>query len=209
MVVATIGNNVLGWRAGSSKGKDGKSAWKGQVVGRHSAGKSSPAKGFGEIALAFPVHTRKLLADPVSFLTDHKEMKEDVHESKLEIAAEQSFNRAVNQQNSAVRAHYEELGFDNTDEAMQYALMVSKEESAHAEAEDRDMQRALNAVLAVEQGRLVGDVPGPSGTTGAEAWSLSQEQIEAEELRDALEQIRLAEEAEAEAEALRRSLLDM
>lgn len=49
MVVATIGHHVLGWRAGSSKGKDGK-AWKGQNASKHSAGKTSPAKGYGEFA---------------------------------------------------------------------------------------------------------------------------------------------------------------
>lgn len=48
MVVASIGNQVLGWRAGSQKVKEGGKGWKGQVLGKHAAGKSSPAKGFSE-----------------------------------------------------------------------------------------------------------------------------------------------------------------
>lgn len=48
MIVASIGNQVLGWRAGSQKVKEGGKGWKGQVLGKHSAGKSSPAKGFSE-----------------------------------------------------------------------------------------------------------------------------------------------------------------
>jgi WD40 repeat protein len=48
MVVASIGNQVLGWRAGSQKVKEGGKGWKGQVLGKHAASKSSPAKGFSE-----------------------------------------------------------------------------------------------------------------------------------------------------------------
>ncbi len=136
---------------------------------------------------------------------DQKQMRKDVHESVRQIAAEQSFTRTMNQQNNAVRAHYDELGFDSTDEAMQYALMVSQEESGNVSLEDMEMQAALDAVLAAEQGRgvVVGD-NGPE-PPGLSEWNMSQEDIEAEELREALEQIRLAEEAEAEEEAHTRS----
>ena len=136
-------------------------------------------------------------------------MRKDVDESVRQIAAEQSLTRTINAQNHSVRAHYEELGFDSTDEAMQYALMVSKEESGNVSMEDLEMQAALDAVLAAEQGRdAVGDdqQPGPSGTS---TWNRTREDIEAEELLEALEQIRLVEEAEAEQEAYRLSLKDM
>lgn len=48
MIVASIGNQILGWRAGSQKVKEGGKGWKGQVLGKHGVGKSSPTKGFSE-----------------------------------------------------------------------------------------------------------------------------------------------------------------
>lgn len=48
MIVASIGNQILGWRAGSQKVKEGGKGWKGQILGKHGAGKSSPTKGFSE-----------------------------------------------------------------------------------------------------------------------------------------------------------------
>lgn len=52
MVVASVGKVILGWRAGNTKLKNGKrSAWNGQVTGKHASGKTSPAKGYGELIL--------------------------------------------------------------------------------------------------------------------------------------------------------------
>lgn len=48
MIVASVGTHVIGWRAGDRKSKDGKSGWKGQVVGKFGNGKVMPVKGFGE-----------------------------------------------------------------------------------------------------------------------------------------------------------------
>lgn len=48
MIVASIGNQILGWRAGSQKVKEGGKGWKGQILGKHGVGKSSPTKGFSK-----------------------------------------------------------------------------------------------------------------------------------------------------------------
>lgn len=53
MVVASIGNQILGWRAGSQKVKEGGKGWKGQILGKHGAGKSSPTKGFSKSGVRF------------------------------------------------------------------------------------------------------------------------------------------------------------
>ncbi len=134
------------------------------------------------------------------FIADQKEMRQVVHESKQQIDAEQTVTRAVNEQDNAVRAHYDELGFDSTDEALQYALMMSKEEAPTVTREDREMQQALDAVYQAEQEGIASG----SGT----ASQPTQEEVEAAELEDALEQIRLAEQRELEEEVLRRSVED-
>lgn len=50
MFIASIGNQVMGWRAGNKKVKDGKTGgWKGQSNGKHGNGKASPAKGYSKL----------------------------------------------------------------------------------------------------------------------------------------------------------------
>jgi hypothetical protein len=68
MVVASIGNQVLGWRAGSQKVKEGGKGWKGQVLGKHASGKSSPAKGFSKSSACGTVRE----ADSVQTKTNSK-----------------------------------------------------------------------------------------------------------------------------------------
>ncbi|KAJ9111688.1 hypothetical protein QFC19_001047 [Naganishia cerealis] len=191
MVVASIGNQVLGWRAGSQKLKEGGKGWKGQVLGKHSAGKSSPAKGFNQT-----------------------EFKEDIKQSKSDIKAEQDQIRAKNEQDRLAREQYAEIGLEDMDEAMQYALMISREqENRHSEPlseskEERELREMLDQIAKLEASEASGSGTvmvenkssqerrhvQPSGSSRSNASGIVTEE---EELRIALEQIQAAEAREA------------
>ncbi|KAJ9121587.1 hypothetical protein QFC22_002206 [Naganishia vaughanmartiniae] len=192
MIVASIGNQVLGWRAGSQKVKEGGKGWKGQVLGKHSAGKTSPAKSFSQT-----------------------EFKEDIKQSKSDIKAEQEHIRAKNEQDRLAREQYAEIGLADTDEALQYALMISREQESQAlnvlseSKEERELREVLEQIEKLEASEASGS--GSAGVvTQARAMEGSQAPIadshhtnasgivtEEEELRIALEQIQAAEAREA------------
>lgn len=127
MVIAAIGTRILGWRAGTTRVKDSKKVWKGQVIGKQGSGKSAPAKGF-----------------------DHSELREELTESKNEIEAEQASARRVNMQQAVARAHYEEIGLESMDEAIQLAMMMSREEEKNL-AEEQELQEALQQIELLEE----------------------------------------------------------
>lgn len=172
MVVAAIGTRVLGWRAGHQKVKEAKKAWQGQVLGKHhGSGKASPSKGF-----------------------DHHELRSTVTESRHEIRAEQAEARRLDRQDAAVRRHYDDLGLESTDEAVQLALLLSQEE-VNESLEDKELMAALEQIERMEQ---------TSGASGAEssanvtpAFTAANDIDDDPELRRALEQIELLERREA------------
>ncbi|KAJ9119876.1 hypothetical protein QFC24_005590 [Naganishia onofrii] len=187
MIVASIGNQVLGWRAGSQKGKEGGKGWKGQVLGKHSTGKSSPAKGFNQT-----------------------EFKEDIKQSKSDIKAEQEQIRAKNEQDRIAREEYAEIGLADTDEALQYALMISREQESQAlsslseSKEDRELQEMLEQIAKLEASETRGSGSASAMMEGKHSQMADSHEsnasgivTEAEELRIALEQIQAAEAREA------------
>ncbi|KAJ9096074.1 hypothetical protein QFC21_005439 [Naganishia friedmannii] len=193
MVVASIGNQVLGWRAGSQKVKEGGKGWKGQVLGKHSAGKSSPAKGFNQT-----------------------EFKEDIKQSKSDIKAEQESIRAKNELDRLAREEYAEIGLADTDEALQYALMISREQESQALAalseskDERELREMLEQIAKLEASEASGSSGACVAMQGDRAGEGKQAQMvashrsnasgivtEEEELRIALEQIQAAEAREA------------
>lgn len=171
MVVAAIGARILGWRAGHQKVKEAKKAWQGQVLGKHhGSGKASPSKGF-----------------------DHHELRSTVTESRHEIRAEQAEARRLDRQDAAVRKHYDEMGLESTDEAVQLAMLLSKEE-ANESQEQRELMAALEQIERMEQSGASG---AESSVNGTPAFLAADDTDDDPELRRALEQIELLERREA------------
>lgn len=143
------------------------------------------------------------------------EFKEDIKQSKSDIKAEQEHIRAKNEQDRLAREEYAEIGLADTDEALQYALMISREQESQAvealseSREDRELREMLEQIAKLEASEASGN-----GSTSAAVGSdralegkktpISPRQsnasgilTEEEELRIALEQIQAAEARES------------
>lgn len=143
-------------------------------------------------------------------MVDQTEFKEDIKQSKSDIKAEQEQIRAKNEQDRIAREEYAEIGLADTDEALQYALMISREQESQAlsslseSKEDRELQEMLEQIAKLEASETRGSGSASAMMEGkhsqmADSHGSNASGIvtEAEELRIALEQIQAAEAREA------------
>lgn len=121
---------------------------------------------------------------------DVKELKHRVHESQLEIEEEQRVDRVGQNWQDVARSEYEAYGLADTDEALQYAIMMSQEDGEEAE-----LERALLAIAAAE-GNSSPSSPLRSRNKSVGPGSDDEKTHDEIELEEALVMIRLAEEAE-------------
>ncbi|KAK4689613.1 hypothetical protein P7C73_g477, partial [Tremellales sp. Uapishka_1] len=152
LVVASIGRRVLAWRAGISKGRQG---GKDGTKGKSGKGESRSN-----------THMKALHQHAVD---SHNEIQEYNNATKTPSKAERQHRQAM-----------EDLGFEDGDDALQYALMISQQEQEDAgkhAGHDRERAEEMDAVRAVERAQ----------------------QQEAEEIREMLEMIRMAEQREGRA----------
>ena len=152
-------------------------------------------------------------------LIDQNEFKEDIKQTKTELKAEQDEIRAKNERDRIAKQEYAEIGFEDTDEALQYAIMMSREEDrstadaalGHSE-EEQEFQEMLAEIAKLEarssRDGMVGSSsrsmqPAAENTSSRVENNASGIMTEEQELQIALEQIQAAEAREA-AEKMRR-----
>lgn len=155
--------------------------------------------------------------------SDQNEFKEDIKQTKTELKAEQEEIRAKNERDRLAKQEYAEIGFEDTDEALQYAIMMSREEDRMAadailsqSSEELEFQEVLAKIAQLEAnvGKKEGDAPvaSSSGSLQPSVGTASSRRdnnasgimTEEQELQIALEQIQAAEAREA---ALRGQLM--
>ncbi|CAK9781730.1 hypothetical protein CC85DRAFT_281517 [Cutaneotrichosporon oleaginosum] len=195
LIVAGIGRNVLAWRAGTGKGRQsGKNA----NVNRRGA----PGGGRSE----FRGHSRTL---------DLRDLHQDAVDSHYEIRAENEATRAHTSHEEQHLAAMNDLGLADGDEALRYALLLSQQEAdasatAHESTALSSPERGGADDLGVEVPDVsLDDGAGMSDDEAAAIQAVAEfERAEAarkaararedeDDLANVLEQIRLAEMAEA------------
>lgn len=195
--------------------------WDGEREARKSRkeGRAGRARYWGNTERANPprrkVSVSQAFASSCPFaecILDQNEFKEDIKQTKTELKAEQDEIRAKNERDRIAKQEYAEIGFEDTEEALQYAIMMSREEDRSTadgalsqSTDEREFQEMLAEIAKMEARDGGGDVVGSSSksvqpatesapTRGNNASGIMTEE---QELQIALEQIQAAEAREA------------
>ncbi|GMK55880.1 hypothetical protein CspeluHIS016_0209360 [Cutaneotrichosporon spelunceum] len=196
LIVAAIGRNVLAWRAGTGKGRQS---------GKNSNANRRGAPGGGRSE--FRGHSRTL---------DLRDLHQDAVDSHYEIRAENEATRAHTSHEDQHLAVMNDLGLADGDEALRYAILLSQQEadaSAAAAAERLSTGSSPERVRA-DPGAGVPDVSLNDGTAMSDDEAAAIQAVEEferaeaarkaartredeDDLAEVLEQIRVAELAEA------------
>lgn len=130
LVIAAIGRSVMSWRSGTGKGRQSGKDSAGRKGGSksHHEGGGGPGKGQlrGTRALGeLPPNLWVGIAD----LSDLRDLHDDAVDSHYEIQEENEVFRPQTTEEDAQRAAMQNLGLEDGDAALEYALMMSQQES--------------------------------------------------------------------------------
>lgn len=157
LVIAAIGRSVMSWRSGTGKGRQsGKenAGRKGGNRGHHDGG-GGAGKGYLRGTRALGESTRQSGEDSSDWL-DLRDLHDDAVDSHSQIQEENEVFRPQTTEEEAQRAAMQNLGLEDGDAALEYALMMSQQESKSPapqpssgypstgdDSEDADLQYAL------------------------------------------------------------------
>ena len=178
LVIASVGRKVFAWRAGSGKRQNGKGEKK------KGGGGKTESKG-----MMRTLDLRSLHEDAASTKEEMREMRENAAPIRLETNSERQQREVM-----------DDLGLEDGDDALQYALMLSMDQQsgvpdAHIEGEELDMSQAAG-----DGGR---EGEGEAGVEASEEEDQAVRAVEEfkkkedKEMRQVLEMVRRAELREA------------